>query len=182
MLHLPIHSLKYQNDRGFTFLEILAILIVVSILVAIGSPSLIAMQGAAKLNSSLDNLRTALETSQFQAIKTNKSCTVSLPSNASSINGNCLNNGPSVNLAADDSRMTNINNDIIITTKSDWKTTNTQTTPTQVIYNSKGITQSEGTIILSSTATSVKKCLKINAGMGLIRSGKYINNNCEISE
>ncbi len=182
MLHLPVHSLKYQKDRGFTLLEILVVLMIASILAATSVPSLIAMQGTAKLNSSLDNLRTALETSQFQSIKTNKSCTVSLPSNASSISGTCLNDGPSVNLANDGTMMTNINNDIIVTTQSGWKTTNTTTTPTQIIYNSKGVTQSEGTIILSSTATSSQKCLKINAGIGLIRSGKYINNNCEIFE
>jgi Tfp pilus assembly protein FimT len=207
MLHLPIHQSHRQNfERGYTLAEILTILIIVGILMALAVPSLIAMQGVAKLNNALDNLRTVLETSQFQAIQrkpdpnvidpitglksidTNKLCKVSIPrelttipkSTSASVRATCVAN---VNLASDSTAMTTINNDITIyAMTAGWQQPTSAPAPQEIIYNSQGLTQNGGMIILSSTATSEQRCLILNAGVGLIRSGKYINSDCEITE
>jgi prepilin-type N-terminal cleavage/methylation domain-containing protein len=164
MLHLLIHKYNRQNTRGFTLVEMLAIIIIVGILCAIAAPSLLAMQGVAKLNSSADNIRTALETSQFQAVKKHTRCQVYIPTNSSTISGDCL---PLFNL------------DPGITVRTSGLTG----TPPQAIYNLQGLTQSSGTIILSSNETGDKRCLILNKGVGLIRGGKYINNTtCQVTE
>jgi prepilin-type N-terminal cleavage/methylation domain-containing protein len=196
MLHLLIHKINHQDfDRGFTLVEILTTLLLFGILCALGTPSILAMQGVAKLNSSLDNIRTALETSQFEAIKKNQSCTVYFPTTVYTANrsgqvvGNCLmnGNGTSSSLSGIIDGLTLFYLDKGITVS----TSNSTGTPAQVVYNSKGLTQSAGTtdvfatIIVSSDETSEKRCLKVNKGVGLIRSGRYIATNtppCELIE
>jgi prepilin-type N-terminal cleavage/methylation domain-containing protein len=181
MLHLLLHPLNRQHvDRGFTLVEMLAIIIIVGILFALGTPSLLAMQGVAKLNSSADNMRTALETSQFQALKKNTNCTVYIPSNGNTIVGNCLMNGTgtSSGITGIENGLPSFNLDSGITVTTSWTGA-----PPQVVYNSQGLTQSGGTIIFASTDTGDKRCLILNRGAGLIRGGIYINNTtCQVRE
>jgi type II secretory pathway pseudopilin PulG len=162
MLHLLIHKINRQNlAQGYTLVEILAIIAIVGIMCAIATPSLLAMQGVAKLNSSADNIRTALETSQFQAIKKKTICDVSIP-NGSQILQNCFNTF-------------NLDSGITVATSG------LGTTP-QVTYNRDGLTRQGGTIIVSSTDTGDKRCLVVNQGVGLIRGGKYISSTCQVTE
>lgn len=164
MLHLLIHLSNHKDfDRGYTVVEIMVILVIVGILCAIAAPSLLAMQGIAKLNSSADNIRTALEASQFQSIQRKTSCKVYIPNNSNQITNDCLS-------------LVNLDSGITVTT------TGITGSPAQVIYNKNGLTQSNGTIIVSSNETGDKRCLEIKAGVGLIRSGKYIGIDCQITE
>jgi Tfp pilus assembly protein FimT len=185
MLHLPFHPLNRQHfDRGFTLAEILTILIIVGILFALGTPSFIAMQGVAKLNSSADNMRTALETSQSQSLKKNKNCTVYIPSNSNTIVGDCLMNSTGTSSGITDIEnglpSFNLDSGITVTVATSWTGTGT---PPQVVYNSQGVTESGGTIIFASTDTGDKRCLILNRGAGLIRGGTYINNTtCQVRE
>jgi prepilin-type N-terminal cleavage/methylation domain-containing protein len=182
MLHLPFHQLNRQNfDQGYTLVETLAVVIIVGILCAIAAPSLLAMQGVAKLNSSADNIRTALETSQFQAVKKHTSCQVYISSNSNRIVGDCLMNG-----SATSQSIANVPNGLPLFNLDPGITVTTAGltgTPPQAIYNRQGLTQSSGTIILSSNETGDKRCLILNKGAGLIRGGKYINNTtCQVTE
>jgi hypothetical protein len=60
----------------------------------------------------------------------------------------------------------------------------------RIVYSPTGIVtivndkaDNYGTIILSSDGNSAKKCLIINSGVGLIRTGDYIHGNeCKIKE
>jgi prepilin-type N-terminal cleavage/methylation domain-containing protein len=168
-----------QKARGYTLLEMLVVIGIVAILIAIAAPSLLAMQGVAKLNTSSDKVRSALELSQTAAIQKNQSCTVYIPS-GSNIVSTCL-------IAADytSSGISGVPNGLPMVKLDDGITVRTVSmsgTPPGVIYNLKGITQNSGTIILESSDTSSKKCLTINAGIGLIRNGLYVGSTCEISE
>jgi prepilin-type N-terminal cleavage/methylation domain-containing protein len=180
MLHLPIYRINRQYfDRGFTLIEMLMIVIIISIMCALATPSLLAIQGVTKLNSSADNIRTALETSQFQATKKKRSCNVYIRSNGETIVGDCMINGVSSNTdianGPDRLPVLYLASGITVTTVS------LTGTPPQVVYNRDGLTQNSGTIILSSTETSDKRCLVLNKGVGLIRSGKYIST-CQVTE
>lgn len=200
MLHLPIHPSNRQNfDRGFTLVEILTVLIIAGILLALATPNLVAFQGVAKLNSALDNLRTVLETSQFQAIQRKIDLTVSgavpckvsiprqpsvLPTTSTTANSRviatCVADG---RLAGDSSGMTTIDNDIIVYAKTvGWQNPTSGTNLQEIVYNAQGLTQNGGTIVVYSTVTSEQRCLIVNAGVGLIRTGKYVSNNCEVTE
>jgi type II secretory pathway pseudopilin PulG len=181
MLHLPLYQLNRQNfGRGYTLVETLVIMIIFGIMCAIAMPSLLAMQGVAKLNSSTDNVRTALETSQFQSIKKRTSCKVYITSNTNQIVGDCLMTGTATSLGIanvlDGLPLFNLDPGITVTT------TGLTGTPPQAIYNSPGLTPSSGTIILSSTETGDKRCLILNKGAGLIRGGKYVSTTCQVTE
>lgn len=164
---------SHQNILGYTLLEILAVLGIVGILVAIAAPSLLAMQGGANINNSLEKVRSTLELSQIEAIKKKKTCTVAVKNNTQ-MTSDCL-IGFSA-FASDGTPVVQLDSGITM------QTNNWSTTANQVIYSNKGLTQSSGTIVLASRDTYIKKCLTIKAGIGLIRAGTYINNICEISE
>jgi type II secretory pathway pseudopilin PulG len=215
MWHLPIPKSNYQNSTGFTLVELLAILIIVGIMSAISIPSLMAIQGTAKLNNSLTNLRDALEITQFRSSqkKTDElknTCRIYIPKNNNKVIGNCLITSNNSSVGINDNTDTSL---IIATdpanpsmprplprsldgwsvltldenvTVKDVITTETSSgmagNPPRVVYNLQGLTQNTGTIILGSSVTSDQRCLIVNAGVGLIRSGTYTNNTCQVIE
>ena len=172
MLHLLVRH-KHQKSQGFTLLEMLTVVGIVGVLMAIGTPSLLATQASLKLSNSVEKLRENIEITQYQAIKKSKRCQVSIAS-SSRIAGSC-------NLT--DS-----------TTPDGWRSEATLEngismaweTPTSLVYNFRGITQNSGTIILSSVDVATQKCVKIDSGLGLIYTGTYnittATPTCEIAE
>ena len=165
MLHLLVH---YQSSRkkiqGFTLLEMLTVLTIIGVLIAIATPSILATYASTKLTNSLEKLVNTLELSQIQAIRTNKQCRVYIP-NDSQIVSDCLPTAD--NTTPDGLALINLDDGIKISSNLSG------TLP--ITYNFRGITQNSGTIILSSTPnTSLRKCLAIDSGVGLIRSGTYI--------
>lgn len=181
MLHLLVH---YQSNRkniqGFTLLEMLTVLTIIGVLIAIATPSILATYASTKLTNSLEKLGNTLELSQVQAIRTNKKCQVYIP-NGNQIVSDCLPtaDNTSLNITSIPNGLPLINLDDGITISS-----NLPGSPPIITYNFRGITrivvtvggitQNFGTIILSSNHTSLKKCLAIDSGIGLIRFGTYI--------
>ncbi len=182
MQHLNVHQLVNQKDRGFTLIEMLAVLMIMGTLMAIASPSVLAMMSRAKLTNAVDRVRDTLELSRSQTTQKNKACNVYIP-NGNQVVSDCLVSAdntssgiagvtdglPSVKLDDRD--------DIVIENKIPSASLNT------ITYNSRGITQHSGTVVLSSRSnpTGEKKCLIVDDGVGLVRTGKYIDNNCEVS-
>lgn len=190
----------------------LTVLTIVGIMFGIAIPSFMAMQGNAKVNNSLGLVRDALEITQFRASQKKKdelgnTCRVYIPINQNKILGNCLVSSSASSVGVDDNtdsslklasgmavgtvpRSLNgwatVNLDEGITVKDNSALPGSPTTltgdPPRVVYNLQGLTQAAGTIVLGSSATSTQKCLIVHRGIGLIRSGNYINSNCEVSE
>jgi prepilin-type N-terminal cleavage/methylation domain-containing protein len=182
--------LDRQNLQGYTMLEILAVLSLVGILTAIAVPSLLSMQGANNLNSSVEKVRATLELSQTTAIQTgdpDKPCKIYIP-DGSQIVSECLiaadRTSSGIRDVPDGLPQVNLDDGVTLRTVNWTNSSNPSVNdiPAQVIYNLKGITQSNGTIILESSATANKKCLVVSAGVGLIRNGLYQNNTCEVTE
>jgi prepilin-type N-terminal cleavage/methylation domain-containing protein len=172
MLHLVVRH-KYQKSQGFTLLEMLTVVGIVGVLMAIGTPSLLATQASLKLSNSVEKLREKIEITQYQAIKKSKQCQVSIESSRS-IAGSC---NPTDSSTPDGWRSeATLENGISMT----WET------PTSLVYNFRGITQNSGTIILSSVDVATQKCVKIDSGLGLISTGTYNTTaatpTCEIAE
>jgi len=182
MLHLLVH---YQSSRkkiqGFTLLEMLTVLTIIGVLIAIATPSILATYTSTKLTNSLEKLVNTLELSQIQAIRTNKQCQVYIP-NGNQIVSDCLltADNTSLNITSIPNRLPLINLDDGVTMRSNIGSTLTGSPPPIITYNFRGITRNSGTIILSPTPntstpnTSLRKCLEIDSGVGLIRSGTYI--------
>lgn len=170
MLHLLVRH-KHQKSQGFTLLEMLTVVGIMGIMIAIGTPSLLATQARTKLSNSVEKLRENIEITQYQAIKKSKRCQVSIES--SRIAGSC---NPTDSSTPDGWRSeATLENGISM----EWEAA------TSLVYNFRGITQNSGTIILSSVDVSTKKCVQIDSGLGLIRTGTYNTTAtppCEIAE
>ena len=171
MLHLLVHyQPNRKNIQGFTLLEMLTVLTIIGVLIAIATPSILATYASTKLTNSLEKLVNTLELSQIQAIRTNKQCQVYIP-NDSQIVSDCL---PTADSTTPDG-LALINLDDGITIKRELPNF-----PPIITYNFRGITQNSGTVVLSSTNTSLEKCIAIDSGVGLIRLGTYITGTCQL--
>ncbi|HEY9828452.1 MAG TPA: type II secretion system protein [Stenomitos sp.] len=67
------------QQRGFTLIETLVIVMVIGILAAVSAPSFGSLLDSIKVNQSVTDLKTALQDSQRQAIRKNQVCSAQLP-------------------------------------------------------------------------------------------------------
>ena len=184
MHHSNVHKLIHQKDRGFTLIEMLVVLMIMGILMAMATPSVLAMMSRAKLSNSVERVRDTLELSRSQTTQKNKKCNIYIPT-GNQIVSDCL-----VSADSTSSGITGVpdglqsvklddRDDIVV------RNSNSSAPVLKITYNFKGITQNSGTVVLSSRSNpgGEKKCLTVDAGIGLVRTGKYINNTtCQIGE
>ena len=187
MHHFNVHKLIDRKDRGFTLLEMLAVLTIIGILTAIAVPSVLAIMTRAQLSNSVELVRDTLEISRTQATQKNKQCNIYIPA-GNQVVSSCLISADSTStITGVTNKLPSVKldnqNDIIIESIKDFSTGSTVSL-LQINYNSRGITQNFGTVVLSSrrNPSGEKKCLKIDRGVGLISIGNYINNTtCQVS-
>jgi prepilin-type N-terminal cleavage/methylation domain-containing protein len=150
-----LHS-NVSKQQGFTLVESLVVLAIIGILAAMVIPSLLAAQNRAKLAQSTDIVVASLQESQREAIRRNKSCTVTLDKDNDKIIGNdgCLLTGERDLPAAIDLDYTGANGDLR--------------------YGRSGNTTTNKSVILKvKDSPSVSRCLTVSAPLGIIRLGTY---------
>ena len=180
MLHLITKKLNYQQDRGYTLLEMLTVVGLLGIMVAIATPSALAMMATARLSNSLEVLRDTIELSRIKTTQKTQKCRVYIP-NGKQIISDCI-------IAADhtSSGITGVPDGLpLVKLDADvtMKNSDLALTSLKITYNFRGITTNSGTIILSSISNpgGEKRCLTLTSGVGLISTGKYINRKCQVS-
>ena len=109
--------------------------------------------GKNSLQSSMGQVKGAIQEAQRAAIKNGKSCTVTIDTTAKTVTGSpvgCITSP--------------------VTLTSDMTLT-TATTSFSFSYKGNPDNTNELVLILSSTKTSTQPCLAISAGIGIMRSG-----------
>jgi prepilin-type N-terminal cleavage/methylation domain-containing protein len=149
------HS-NVSRNFGFSLLELLIVIAIVGILIAIAIPSLIAAQQRAQLAQATDLVVASLQQAQREAIRRNKSCTLTLDKIDRKILGQqgCLLSGDRTLPDAIDLDYTGASGDIR--------------------YGIRGNTTSNKSVILViKDSPNHTRCLTISAPLGLIRLGTY---------
>jgi prepilin-type N-terminal cleavage/methylation domain-containing protein len=149
------HS-NVSRNSGFSLLELLIVIAIAGILIAIAIPSLIAAQQRAQLAQATDLVVASLQQAQREAIRRNKSCTLTLDKIDRKILGQqgCLLSGDRTLPDAIDLDYTGASGDIR--------------------YGIRGNTTSNKSVILAiKDSPNHTRCLTISAPLGLIRLGTY---------
>lgn len=141
-----------NNERGFTLIETLIIVVIIGILSAIAAPSFLGMLNRNKVNAALVQVQGALREAQREAIRRNKSCTVTLDTTNKKVTAPCL-----------------------VTGDRNLEGVAIRTSNSSITFTFKGGTGSSSTIVIASSDTSVtkQKCLAIATGIGIMRTGDY---------
>ncbi len=154
MLQWSVHK-----SRGFTLIEMIVIVVVIGVLAAIAAPNLSQWLRQKEVDEALGQIDLALQETQSEAVKRNKSCELILARGENPpLSGNCLlSNRTLKGVVLNHSRPAN-----------NWTIT----------FDFKGENRdpanNPGTLRISSPHGTVRaKCLVISVGIGLRRIGKY---------
>jgi prepilin-type N-terminal cleavage/methylation domain-containing protein len=150
-----LHS-NVSKDLGFTLTESIIVVAIVGILVAMAIPSLKAAIDRAKLAQATDLVVASLQQAQQEAIRRNKSCTLTLDKVNRKIAGSegCLLSGDRYLPDAIDLDYTGTTGDIQ--------------------YGMRGNTTTNKSIVLEIRDNhSNTRCLTVSAPLGIIRLGSY---------
>jgi prepilin-type N-terminal cleavage/methylation domain-containing protein len=181
MLSSNVHHYSLPStQRGFTLIEVITVVFMLGVLCALGVPSILESYAQKKLGHSLDQLQTSLELSQADAIKQGKKCQVYVP-DGDRIVAKC-NTGLSGNITSNS--IPNIPDGLAVIPLDSGITmsSNLSSTSKKITYSFRGSTDKNATIILSSTDTSLQKCLVVSNGIGLIRTGNISSGSCVNNE
>lgn len=151
-----------SKDLGFTLAESLIVIAIGGILAAMAIPSAIAALNRAKLAQATDMVVASLQEAQREAIRSNRTCTLTLDKAAGKILGQqgCLLSG-----------------DRILPNEIKLEYTGTG----EIDYGMRGNTTNNESILLQVKNTANYRCLTVSAPLGIIRLGSYdvITNSCK---
>ncbi|NJK40608.1 MAG: prepilin-type N-terminal cleavage/methylation domain-containing protein [Acaryochloridaceae cyanobacterium SU_2_1] len=148
-----------QDTGGFTLPEVIAVVVILGVLAALGVPSLLSLWDQYKVDQALAQVHGALRETQAIAISKGKSCTISIPKGIhQTLVGSCLVTG--------DRNLGEVEIDHL------------RPSPWVVTFNYKGQNRSPsndpGTLWLSLPNDTVQpRCLTLSVGIGLMRTGNY---------
>jgi hypothetical protein len=161
MLHL------LAKERGFTLFELLAAVVIVGILAAIGIPSLVGLVNASKVRDAQSQVQGIIRGAQRQALLKSTTCELQF-NNISSPPVTISDTNTASTVACLTANTLKLPEDVKIAT-------NLSGTPPKIGFNFKGRTKNNqaGTIVFYSDKAKQKRCLVIAPFLGMMRAGEY---------
>lgn len=158
---MRLSSVNSNENLGFTLLENLTILLVLGTALAIGTPSVLAMQQRQRLVMATDMVLMAMQEAQQTAIERSMVCSIKINAAAIIDSNHCL-RGSDVALPSG-VQMSSPGLD------------------SSIEYGVKGNTVDNRTIRLSSNNSSAGRCITVSAPLGITRQGHYtkLNQSCQ---
>ncbi|QUY42780.1 Tfp pilus assembly protein FimT/FimU [Acaryochloris marina] len=150
---------KYQ---GFSLPEVLAIVLILGIFAALGTPSFLSWVNKKRVEDVLAQVEGALKEGQASAIRTSQRCSLTITSSSVAANpSNCLPTG------SRDLTQVNGRNQISGVTL-------VAQNPDTIEFSPKGSTSSSNVFVFYHPDQSGgMRCLAISAGIGIIRVGEF---------
>ena len=144
-----------NTNSGFTLIEASVVAALVGTLAVVGVPSFLQMFQRFQTNSAFDQVRGAVKEAQLQAIRTSRSCTLTLNET--------------------NRRITTSDNGCLLNTVQlpDVASIKTSASDKTVRFNFQGNTSTTQTIVVSNNSKNYNKCLVISNGIGMMRWGNY---------
>ncbi len=81
---------RKKRNSGFTLIEMLVTIIIVGVIAAISAPNLAGLLNRYRVNSALEEVEGAIKEAQKQAMRSGKSCTITINTVSKAISGGCL--------------------------------------------------------------------------------------------
>jgi prepilin-type N-terminal cleavage/methylation domain-containing protein len=154
-LFLMKYLIAPRNEKGFTLLELIIVILVAGVLAAISAPSLLTWYQRMRVNNAMSQVQGSLQTAQREAIRRNTNCVVNIDSGNDKMTGDCF-----------------LQPDI----PTDWVDLKSNETTMNYSYRGTVTLASSGTIVLFEKGTSspsIKKCLVLSSPLGIVRTGEY---------
>jgi prepilin-type N-terminal cleavage/methylation domain-containing protein len=142
-----------RNRRGLTLLELMVQVSLIGILTALAAPSLLPLARTRQVDNDLEAVEGILQAMQSVSIRTSSACTVRLAAGRVD-SSNCQ-----------------------LSTYAQLQNTALSASATNFSFDFQGNLTSSVVVILAHNAnTNLKKCLVLQAPLGLIRRGTYTGN------
>jgi type II secretory pathway pseudopilin PulG len=150
---MRLSPVSRNENLGFTLLENLTILLILGIAMAIGTPSVLAMQQRQRLVMATDMVLIAMQEAQQTAIERSMVCSIKIDTTAIVDTNHCLRGGD-------------------VTLPSGVRM-NSPGLDNSIEYGVKGNTVDNRTIRLSSNNALDGRCITVSAPLGITRQGLY---------
>ena len=150
-----------NTNSGFTLIEASVVAALVGTLAVVGVPSFLQMFQRFQTNSAFDQVRGAVKEAQLQAIRTSRTCTLTI---------NETNRRITTATTADNGCLLNT------VQLPDSTSIRTAAADRTVRFNFQGNTNTTQTIVVYNNSTNYNKCLVISNGIGMMRWGNYTGN------
>lgn len=160
------------QDQGFSLVELIVVTAIIGIISGVSLPLLTRNLENEQLNAATKVAAAWLDDIRRQAIQNSTACRVVVDSANTSLNGSCddLENSSS-----------NLNLSDEIESKQPITLIRTDTGTTEIVFTPRGTATSGADLELSLAGSSLGRCLRVMAPLGLVRLGQRIDSACHFS-
>lgn len=168
------------KNQGWTLIEMAVVAVIAGILSALAIPSMVGMQGRNELRDATNQVKSALQEAQRNAIKSGRRCRVLINATFPGpppINYNISSTNSAIP-ANDPGTQPNPSGHTCISSPIQFSTTSQLSISSNflvVSFSYKGNTVSTGTIVIESGKTVERRCIVVSNGVGILRTGIYTN-------